>query len=453
MLAADSGPLRYRLVAAFESTNALSKPIFIPLMFNMKSLFAILLFVASVLGQANDSAVVPSEPDGEDSIDVPDYSIQNKTAAANGRLLQDGRSLRFRSSTRVIMGSRGEKLYATLMPAKQIHAILTHAKQDLASYHELYSTTFYQYNFTDWAFEVRAYNDTPIPFASIAGIVHRLLVLLPDPATDELTFARVGHLLRGDTILAQQAFIPLSPDVEIDPTYQQMQLSGGVDNNPLVYQFTPNGSANVEPSSINTRTLLNFINSTAPAATPQLPQDDLAVAEASRNLTNYLIGSFLVTFTYDVWLERPENRPVIVVVSPPLLSAAVSAWYTSICFEYLDDENMPFPNALNTAESTAWMKEYHVGRLLLRIVIRTYNIWTHEDHRLTVIDIVEGLLQGLWDHLRGLPVGQKVPVLSGPVSVDVPDPTNLGHTITVKAAEYNITAAEVEAAIFTDDLK
>ena len=100
------------------------------------------------------------------------------------------------------------------------------------------------------------------------------------------------------------------------------------------------------------------------------------------------------------------------------LSTAVGIMYSETILEQYADIDLL--EATKQEEWYGWAREYHVGRLLLRIVFRVNDEWRYR-HQLDLEGVLQSLLLGLYDHLRGVPPLTPVPELRGQAWADIPD--------------------------------
>lgn len=159
---------------------------------------------------STDSFNLPS-PLGRSLQTFSDPSVDPKISARNQVAYHS--NLHLRSSTRNITAVYGDVLYAAPILSSELSALLLAIHKDLSAHGQNEETNLYQFNHTNWSFEVAIGNGT-LYYSSIASIVTRFLHLTSSQPSNDISWTRVGCLYSEAIAIADVAIIPSSTDQE-----------------------------------------------------------------------------------------------------------------------------------------------------------------------------------------------------------------------------------------------
>ena len=371
---------------------------------------------------------------------------------------------RILSDTQNITGWNNTSLYGTLLPADHIHAILTQASAELQSLGDE-QTPVWQFNYTDWAFYLYVQPNTTVSYNLVRGIVKRFLILLPTPVTQALEGARAGAILDGSNkVIGDVGFIPLTTNTTVgpaeDPDASLVPVPTTLPDPAKGQSFTfygVNGTAPIDPGSINPSSLLDFINTTALAPSPKMMKRDISDAierqgwplYLTRTLTYLSINNMILTVAYQA-LSRGDLVGGTILAAG-LLGAAVTTWIMRTEFEKFAKDgiwNLRRDSRFPSEE----IREYHAGDFMLRGIFRAHDQWLYFQDDLAWVDLVLAFFAGLLDHIRGVPFDTPVSPFRAKMYVEVPDPRAPGGKRVVEAGSVLFNVGLVPRVRYRDEI-
>ena len=199
------------------------------LRFNRFPIFILTLCVSFSVGVALPGGSSLTErddrPESSSDNDISLDSLSNGPAingSSNFRSFQvDPNALSLKSAPHHIPSVSGLTLYSAPIEPIHLQNLLKTAQDDLAKRPHTDVTDRYQWNHSAWSFEVKVADSHTLAYGMLSRIVTRLLSLVPDPATTNITWTRVAIVSAGETPIADVATVPLEPD-PTDPTGLQI---------------------------------------------------------------------------------------------------------------------------------------------------------------------------------------------------------------------------------------
>lgn len=139
-----------------------------------------------------------------------EFKTFSKSSSSSDEISPD--KLHLKSHDRSIVCVNGETLYAFPIDATELLGLVLSAYEDLnAKFIDEKQTEFYQFNYTNWSFNVAVATGT-LRYKAITAVVRRFLRLLPVHNTRRIIWSRVGCVYHGGEPIADVAILPLSGD-------------------------------------------------------------------------------------------------------------------------------------------------------------------------------------------------------------------------------------------------
>ena len=144
-----------------------------------------------------------------DTFELPTLiPASNETCASTLKRAQ-GSHLWLRSSNTKLTAVDGYILYASPVLSTELVSLLLAAYDDLSKHpYRNEETQFYQFNHTNWSFQVGVANRT-VPYSTITSIVTRYLRLVPSRPSGNITWTRIGCIYDDEEPVADAVILPL----------------------------------------------------------------------------------------------------------------------------------------------------------------------------------------------------------------------------------------------------
>ena len=409
--------------------------------------FTCLLLRALAGPQDDDSSVYSSTAPSGSGGDIDSLTGANSSTTTSSPPAEDltsfvatGSGVDLLSSRDHILGVGNAILYALPISTKQLRSILTSAQEDLSIKSKTAPTSFYQWNHTNWSFEVVLAPGQTLRYGAIQHIVNSYLKKAPDPAVQNFTSTYVGRVDKGTVAVADVVFIPQDPGPEVNIAFTNTTAIGeAAEGEILVDTLTVDGSTLTrEPYD---PTALDFLNATAP--TTPFPKRQMGELER-HGFREIGVNGWMMSFR--VLQAAGFDRPFIYKTSAIFMVAALGSAIDKLGI--LRVNNPLIAGRLAGGPLSFFGAPFQIAGVVIKFEARLRYI---PPGKLSMEVVLQQLLLAIKEQLGLSDPRRKVPSVQGDIYVDVVGPG--GQVQRTLAGDLNITVSEAPAVEIPDELR
>ena len=417
---------------------------------------------------ADESMAWPNQADlGKEDLSLLTDSmgeLVNLSSVAPHRNLQEAdhpvseSSLHFASSARKIAAVDGAILHSVPISTAHMYAVLRTAEQDLGNFANNSTTSYHEWSYKGWSFEVACSANETLQYSIIAAIITRILFLLPEVDQKNVTWTRVGKVERGQVAIADVTLLPVAPDTS--PTdavpIDESQKSKDITNTTALEHALAGSEVDFDLIGINgvisvkrllDSHILDIFNDTVPSS------DDLTEATLGKRQLSASLQRILHTqmdgqtsLFMTIQLKDPQSRGEPQSTArfssfrAGLLSYALSVGLTESALNRLLEAEDARTNATNMGGSS--FTYYPLGNAAVEVTVNLFDLpttsvkrWSEADYTLSIMGMLKNIIS------KSHPsVG--IPCVEGDLFIQTTDTE--GQPLHARIGAYTITAREIQ---------